>query len=169
MNEADVRSQIAQLASELAGLRHELTRLQDLEAIRRLIAEFAYAIDRGAFEVAAAMYEHGTFAISGRTFTGPDELLAFLVSTVRTYDDGTPKTLHSTGNVVIDLDSAGLVAHATSCTVVFQAVEGFPLQPIVHTRYLEDFEKVGGAWRRTRHLHERPLAGDSSHHVLAKI
>jgi len=159
---------LVELAKEVHDLRKEVVRLRDLEEIRRLVLDFAYAIDRADFAAASRMYEHSTFEIWGRVITGRDEVREFLESTVRLYEDGTPKTLHATGSIVVDLDPSGVTATATSCTVVFQAVEGFPLQPIAHTRYIERFEKAEGGWGRTRHIHERLLAGDASHHVIGR-
>ena len=49
---------------------------------------------------------------------------------------------------------------------MFQAAEGFPLQPIITGSYHDRFEKVDGEWRFTERRESVSQTGDLSAHLL---
>ena len=56
---------------------------------------------------------------------------------------------------------------ARSSYVVHQAVEGFPLQPIVAGRYVDHLSRdESGTWHFTRRHFTVDLVGDLSQHLL---
>jgi len=71
-----------------------------------------------------------------------------------------------TANPVIDVDDGGGTARVRSSYVVFQGVDGFPLQPIVSGRYADTFTRDGdGRWHWTERRYAIDHAGDLSHHL----
>jgi hypothetical protein len=74
-----------------------------------------------------------------------------------------------TTNVLVDVKPGGERASAQSCAVVFQALEDFPLQPIIGVRYLDTFVRVGDGWRFEQRKIENWLSGDLSRHLLRQI
>jgi 3-phenylpropionate/cinnamic acid dioxygenase small subunit len=84
---------------------------------------------------------------------------------VRRYDDGTPRTKHVTTNLVIDTDESEGTATARSYYIVFQQLEGFPLQPIIAGRYHDAFARTDGEWRLIERVIFCDLVGDLSLHL----
>jgi hypothetical protein len=54
---------------------------------------------------------------------------------------------------------------ARSSYVVLQAVDGFPLQPIIAGRYVDRFERDGTGWHFSERRFLVDLTGDLSHHL----
>jgi hypothetical protein len=52
---------------------------------------------------------------------------------------------------------------------VFQAVDGFALQPIVSGRYRDEFVLADRAWRFARRQFFVDHVGDLSHHVTYEV
>ena len=67
--------------------------------------------------------------------------------------------------------SAGIALSASSqaYAVVFQAVDGFPLQPIIGVRYYDKFAKSDDGWHFTERRMDSHLFGDLSRHLLQEI
>ena len=135
------------------------------EQIRNLLGRYCEHMDAGDFEGLAALFadahladEHGTvFA------TGSAEVLAMWTAQTILYD-GSPRTRHVTANPVIEVE--GDVATCTSSYVVFQGLDGFPLQPIVTGRYADTFARdVSGHWHWTERRYALDHIGDLSHHL----
>ena len=135
------------------------------EQIRNLLGTYCERMDAGDFAGLAELFadasladEHGTvFA------TGSDEVLTtWRGQTV--LHGGSPRTRHVTANPVINVN--GAVATCTSSYVVFQGLDGFPLQPIVSGRYADTFALAGdGRWHWTERRYAIDHAGDLSHHL----
>ena len=60
-------------------------------------------------------------------------------------------------------------ASASSYAMVFQAVDDFPLQPVIGVRYRDRFDKVGDEWRFAERRIIGQLFGDLSRHLLREI
>jgi len=140
-------------------------------AIEALIFEYAERIDRGDFAGVGELFAEGAL-------TGPDgrELArgaagvrALYERTTRRYEDGTPRTKHLTTNVRVELDEARGEATARSAFTVFQALPGFPLQPIVAGRYEDRFAREDGRWAFRERRMVVELVGDLSRHLLFEL
>ena len=147
----------------------------DICAVKNLIYRYADCIDRGDLQSVADLFSHGRIIAldeaGGETdIVGAEAVHGLYVSFTRLYeDDGSPHTLHVTTNVIVDVDPDGQAASARSYAVVFQAVDGFPLQPIIGVRYYDRFEKAGGDWRFSERKIETRMAGDLSRHLLRPV
>jgi hypothetical protein len=84
-------------------------------------------------------------------------------------DNGSPHTKHMTTNVMVDVDEAGDTASAQAYAVVFQAVDDFPLQPIIGVRYYDKFAKSEDGWHFTERQIVSHLFGDLSRHLLQEV
>ena len=142
---------------------------EDWHAIHTLLSVCAERIDSADFAGAAALFEHGSYSLrrgdTVTTFAGRAGVEAGIARTVRLYPDGTLRTKHVITNVIIEL--AGDTATSRCYCTVFQAADGFPLQPIAAGRYHDRFEKVDGTWRFAERVFVSHLIGDLSAHVSA--
>jgi len=114
-----------------------------LFADARLVTEDGTAFAEGSAAV-QALYENGT----------------------KLYD-GSPRTRHVTANSIIEV--SGDRAEARSSYVVFQAVSGFELQPIITGRYRDEFIRVDGAWRFAQRMFLVDHVRDLSHHLTYEV
>ena len=137
------------------------------EEIRNLLGRYCELMDAGNFEGLGNLFadarlcdEHGNaFA------TGSDEIRAMWDRQTILYD-GSPRTLHITANTVIDVDNTNSTATARSSYVVFQATNGFPLQPVATGRYADTFARGDdGSWHWVERRYALDHAGDLSHHL----
>ena len=71
-----------------------------------------------------------------------------------------------TTNVIVEVEEGGLIASSRSYAVVFQAVDDFPLQPIIGVRYYDSFSKASGSWAFSERKIASYLMGDLSQHLL---
>jgi ketosteroid isomerase-like protein len=145
------------------------------EAIRNLLGRYCERMDAGDFAGLAALFadatladEHGTVFATGsaevqqmwerQTILHPVDAPA---GTARS-----PGTRHVTANPVIEVDETAGTATCTSSYVVFQGVDGFPLQPIVTGRYADTFARsAGGEWHFTQRRYAVDHVADLSHHL----
>jgi 3-phenylpropionate/cinnamic acid dioxygenase small subunit len=139
--------------------------IDDVEAIRALIHEYAELIDDGELDAVAELFTHGTWSSPGRgtPLRGAEQVR-------RAYDgvilyDGVPSTKHVISNVTIDINGDATAAAARSYFTVLQARPDFPLQPIIAGRYHDRFERVGGKWRFADRQIIPDLIGDLSRHL----
>ncbi|RMD81940.1 MAG: nuclear transport factor 2 family protein [Candidatus Dadabacteria bacterium] len=137
-------------------------------AIERLIYAYADAIDSGRFEELVRLLARAVLRAEGRVLAdrSAESVARLYRSTTRIYEDGTPRTKHVVTNCVIDVDEERGVAAARSVYTVLQALEDFPLQPVIAGRYHDRFERdEAGNW----HFAEREifvdLRGDLSRHL----
>ena len=141
-----------------------LQRLEDLEAIRSLIAEYGPLADSGDAAAAAALWaESGAYAVGTfATAAGRSEIAALLESDVH-------RGLmaagcgHLLGPVAIELE--GHVATARGLSVVFRHMgEGaFEIFRLSANRWL--LERVEGQWR-VRHRDNALLDGEGAARAL---
>jgi len=147
----------------------------DICAIKNVIYQYADYLDRGDLRSVAAMFSHGKILAPNADGTdtqivGEEAVYAMYSSFTRLYEDnGTPHTKHMTSNVMVDIEPGGAAASAQAYAVVFQSVQGFPLQPIIGVRYYDRFEKVQQGWRFTQRKIESDLFGDLSKHLLQPL
>jgi hypothetical protein len=143
--------------------------------IKNLIYRYADSIDRGKLDVVADLFKRGRLiAVDGagndQEMAGADAISAVYAAFTRLYeDDGTPHTQHLTSNVIVEVEEGGQRAAASCYAVVFQAVEDFPLQPIIGVRYQDVFEKTEDQWHFASRRIETRLTGDLSRHLLQPV
>ena len=143
--------------------------------IKNVIYRYADLIDRGNLRAVAAMFSQGKIvAVNGdgqrSEIVGEEAIYGMYTSFTRLYqDNGSPHTKHMTTNVIVDIDKAGNTASSQAYTVVFQAVDDFPLQPIIGVRYYDKFAKSEDGWHFTERQMDSHLFGDLSRHLLQDI
>ena len=143
--------------------------------ITKLLYQYADYIDSGDLESVAAMFADariiGVTADGGESVVeGQEAVLAMYQNFTRIYpDSGTPHTLHVTTNVIVDIDESGMSALSKSYAVVFQAVDGLPLQAIIGVRYFDAFAKTLKQWRFSERKIVSTLIGDLSQHLLTPM
>jgi hypothetical protein len=126
---------------------------------------YCFTIDTGNWDGAASLFEHGSWQVEGATpIIGKQEVLAVL-SKVKTYEDGTPKTKHVTSNVDLLINEPAGTASSECYVTVFQQTDELPLQVIFSGHYFDQFERVNGSWRFTRRLIRHTLVGNMSAHL----
>jgi 3-phenylpropionate/cinnamic acid dioxygenase small subunit len=94
---------------------------------------------------------------------GAQAATALWTALVKRYDDGTPRTRHTTVNPVIHLAEDG-TAECHSSFVVFQQI-GSRIEAIVTGRYRDTFASTDGIWRFTSRQFFLDHLGDVSHHM----
>ncbi len=142
----------------------------DYFLIQNLLNRYSDAVDRGDFDAVGAMFRDADVYFPGdaepTVKAGTGNLGPQLHKWTRVYPEtGNPRTRHLCTNPIIDFDDD---THARCQTyyVVFQAAEGFPLQPIITGTYVDRFEKVGEEWRFTERRELVGQTGDLSAHLL---
>lgn len=127
------------------------------DAIRELMARYAYALDACKFaEVAALFAEEGEWTTSYGSARGRAEIAALLERNVPKPGEG-PQRKHYITNIIIQLD--GVRAHATSDYLVVRESDG-GLLPVMGGRYKDDLVKQGDAWLFARKELEHHIWGD---------
>ena len=142
----------------------------DYFLIQNLLNRYSDAVDRGDFDAVGAMFRDADVYFPGdekpAVRAGSGDFGPQLHAWTRVYPEtGNPCTRHLCTNVIIDFDD-GTHARCQSYYVVFQAAEGFALQPIITGTYLDRFEKVDGNWRFTERRERVGQTGDLSAHLL---
>ncbi len=147
----------------------------DICEIKNLVYRYADSIDRGHLASLSALLAEATLVVLGADgleseIRGETAILGMYRNFVRLYDDdGSPHTLHLTTNTLVDLDQGAQTASGQSYAVVFQARDGFPLQPIIGVRYEDAFARGSAGWQFRRRRIETRLVGDLSHHMLQPV
>jgi 3-phenylpropionate/cinnamic acid dioxygenase small subunit len=135
--------------------------------IENLIARYAELIDSGDFVGLGELFADSLFGGEGDAVVrGREPVEKIFRSTVRVYDDGTPRTKHVTTNIRIDVDDESGSAVSHSYVTVFQALPDLPLQPIVAGKYRDVFACSDGVWRFVERRFTTELVGDVSRHLL---
>ena len=137
--------------------------------IERLLYEYQARLDAGDLEGMADMFVDAQMDAdtADAVWRGRDEILGLFRQIFRIYPDGSPHTLHTTVNPIVDIDVEAGTATCRSAYVVYQQMDDFPLQPIITGRYHDRFTRVDGAWRFARRTFVAGLQGDlSAHQVL---
>lgn len=140
------------------------------DAIRNLLGEYCERIDAGDFAGVGDLFAHGALADEhgNELARGAGAVEGFYTAGTRLHD-GSPRTKHLVGNVVLDVDETAGRAEAGSSYLVLQQVDDGPLQPIITGRYRDTFERVDGAWRFLERRFFVDLVGDLSRHLAYEI
>jgi 3-phenylpropionate/cinnamic acid dioxygenase small subunit len=138
--------------------------------ITNLIYSYAELLDAGDLNAVAELFAHGR--IHGvengppeTVFSGTAGVRKMYEMAIRIYEDGTPKTRHSTSNVQLFIDETLGTAQSRSYYCVTQAIADLPLQVIVTGHYKDTFHRVDGTWcfdSRTMFVDQ---LGDVSRHL----
>lgn len=137
-------------------------------AIRALIIAYCERLDAGDFDGLAELFAHGAFrSPAGTNLIGKDAVRS-MYDAVVLYPDGTPRTKHVLGSVIIDADDAAGTGTSRCAFTVFQQVGDTPLQPVLSGRYHDQFERVDGEWRFVERMVLPDLDGDLSRHMRGR-
>ena len=137
-------------------------------SIRNLLGRYCERIDAGDFAGVGELFAHGELAagdLDAPAFvSGAEAIAAFYASGTVLYD-GSPRTKHLVADIVLEDPASDGSITARSSYVVFQAVEGFALQPIIAGHYVDRFEaSADRSWHFARRHFAVDLVGDLSHH-----
>lgn len=148
----------------------------DHAAITRLVYAYATAVDTGDLDTFGELFAHGTLAIAGTPVaaTGAEAVRALLRKGLHWYpapDGGrsTPRTQHLTANLSIELAESRDRAKARSSVMVFQALGGFALSPILGAHYDDDLVKDDRGWHFSLRVLTYDLLGDLSRHFTKPV
>ena len=130
--------------------------------IERVLHRYCMAVDTGDLDTFAGLFEHGQWAFVSEP--GSQPILDWLSEHIHFYD-GQTHTKHQITNLVIDADEDAGVASFSCYISLWQAVPGFPVQPIFYGRFNGTFERIDGTWWWKTHEVIQDLAGDMSRHV----
>ena len=136
--------------------------------IQKLMFRYAELQDQSDLEAVARLFTHGAFVVDkvATPYRGFEEIFAMKREVEILYPDGSLRTKHVTTNVMIEADDERGTANARSYFTVFQATDGFPLQPIIAGRYHDTFHRIDGTWWFNERLVLTDLIGEMSHHVV---
>jgi len=129
------------------------------DAIENLMARYCRLYDDGDLEGYAELFRHGL--VSG--MSKPEEVIAWHRKNIFFYD-GIPKTRHLISNIEIEIDEAAGLADGRSYIIAYQALEDFPLQPILLGSYIDKFHRIDGQWYFASRSFKWHLSGDNSRH-----
>jgi 3-phenylpropionate/cinnamic acid dioxygenase small subunit len=135
------------------------------EQIRNLLGRYCHLLDAGDFTGLGLLFADAVLTDDrGRVAAkGAESATALWAGTVRRYDDGTPRTRHTTTNAVIEVHEDG-TARCESSFVVFQHL-GNRVEPIATGRYHDTFSCQDGTWRFSSRQFHLDHVGDVSHHM----
>jgi ketosteroid isomerase-like protein len=137
----------------------------DEAAIRGLINAYCERLDAGDFEGVAALFARGVFrSPAGTELVGPDAVRGQYEAVI-VYPDGTPRTKHVLGTVIVEVDAERARATARCAFTVFQQAPGQPLRPELGGRYHDTFVHEDGAWWFTERMVRPDLWGDMAQHM----
>lgn len=135
------------------------------DQILHLMNLYGFTIDTGDFDGFAELFALGEWTMEGgASAKGKAQLLAGM-GDIRVYDDGTPRTKHTTTNIDLAIDETAGTAKSQCYVTVFQQATDFPLQVIFSGHYFDDFARVDGVWNFKKRLIRYQLVGDMSAHV----
>ena len=136
-----------------------------MEAVRALLARYCDLMDAGDWDGVGELFRNGVLrSPEGIELARGSLSVADFYRTGTQLHGGSPRTKHLVLNTVIE--SAGeSAATARSSYVVLQALDGFPLQPIITGRYVDRFVERDGLWTIAERTFFVDLAGDLSRHL----
>jgi 3-phenylpropionate/cinnamic acid dioxygenase small subunit len=138
------------------------------EAIRNLLGRYCALMDAAEWAAVGELFaEAALIGPTGRPIAEGAAAVTALYERGTQLHNGSPATRHITANPVIEVD--GDTATAQSSYVVFQAVDGMPLQPIITGRYEDTFRHADAQWRFARRQFLVDHVGDLSHHLTYEV
>ena len=137
-------------------------------SIHNLLGRYCERIDAGDFAGVGELFAQGELAagdLDAPAFVAGAEAIAAFYASGTKLHDGSPRTKHLVADIVLQDPADDGSITSRSSYVVFQAVEGFALQPIIAGHYVDRFA-IGpdGAWHFARRHFAVDLLGDLSHH-----
>lgn len=133
----------------------------DRLAIERLLADYAWHVDRGEFEAFAELFRHGVW--NGKV--GYESTLDWLRRNVILYN-GVPLTHHVISNVSIEIGHGGDRATARSYITVFQRTPSDDSVRVVTANTYDDVLVKGAeGWTFEDRVVNRRLVGDFAGHL----
>jgi 3-phenylpropionate/cinnamic acid dioxygenase small subunit len=140
----------------------------DHHAITNLLGTYCELMDAADWPAVGALFADAQLTTGDGALiaAGTDAVRALYENGTRLYD-GSPRTRHVTANPIIDVD--GDTATVRASYVVFQAVDGFALQPIITGRYRDSFVKDASGWRFARRQFVVDHVGDLTHHLTYEV
>lgn len=142
--------------------------MSDADEIRNLLGTYCDLMDAAEWRAVGALFAEGQLTAEDGSViaAGAEAVQALYENGTRLYD-GSPRTRHVTANSVVTVN--GDSATARSSYVVFQAVDGFALQPIISGRYRDEFVRTESGWRFARRQFLVDHVGDLSHHLTYEV
>ena len=138
------------------------------EAIRNLLGRYCALMDAADWAAVGELFaDAALIGPTGQPVAEGAAAVTALYERGTRMHNGTPGTRHITANTVLDV--AGDTASAHSSYLVFQGLDGFPLQPIITGRYEDEFVCVAGQWRFARRQFFVDHVGDLSHHLTYEV
>ena len=133
--------------------------------ITHLINQYGFTIDTGDLQGFAQLFENAEWTVEGtEPRVGTQQVLDAL-STVRIYEDGTPRTKHIVSNLDLEIDEVNNIAKSQCYVTVFQQTNHFPLQAIFCGHYFDRFQRVEGLWQFSQRIIRYMMVGDLSAHL----
>jgi 3-phenylpropionate/cinnamic acid dioxygenase small subunit len=138
------------------------------DAVRNLLGRYCELMDAADWPAVGELFTDAELVgPDGSVIAAGAEAVQVMYERGTRLYDGSPRTRHLTANSIVDVD--GDTATARSSYVVFQAVDGFTLQPIITGRYQDAFARADGAWRFARRQFFVDHVGDLSHHLTYEV
>ncbi len=139
------------------------------EEIRGLLARYCDLMDAGAWDDVGELFAEGCLADeTGRELARGATGVAEFYRALTVLHGGSPRTKHLVLNTI--LEESGNEVIARSSYLVLQAVDGFPLQPIITGRYVDRFQSgPHGSWLFAERRFFVDLVGDLSRHLRYEI
>ena len=133
--------------------------------ITHLINQYGFTIDTGDLQGFAQLFENAEWTVEGtEPRVGTQQVLDAL-STVRIYEDGTPRTKHIVSNLDLEINEINNSAESQCYVTVFQQTNDFPLQAIFCGHYFDGFQRVEGLWKFRQRIIRYMMVGDLSAHL----
>jgi 3-phenylpropionate/cinnamic acid dioxygenase small subunit len=142
--------------------------VSDADDIRNLLGRYCELMDAADWVAVGQLFAHAELATPDGAViaAGAASVQAMYERGTKLYE-GSPRTRHITANSIVEV--SGDAAIARSSFVVFQAVDGFALQPIVTGRYRDEFVHDTGVWRFARRQFLLDQVGDLSNHLTYEV
>jgi len=133
--------------------------------IAAVVVAYCERLDAGDFDGVGALFARGAFrSPAGTDLRGAAAVRSQYDRVIR-HPDGTPRTQHVLGNLIVEVDLAAGTATARTAFTVFQATDGLPLQPVLAGRYHDRFTRHPDGWWITERMVLPDLNGDLSAHM----
>lgn len=141
-------------------------------AIANLMFTYAERIDAGDFKGLSQLFSKARIIgpkgdVQG---TGAEEVEKIYLRSTQVYADGTPMTEHVTTNLIFEFAPDGRSCEVRSRFTVIQALDDFPMQPIISGYYEDRFAYTeADGWHFTERRMKPKLAGDLSRHLKYQL